>query len=203
MVAGCGRVNFALHEDAGRDAAPSPIGCSDGEREGFVDQGAFATIAACEGTWNGTPSMRAVRTGFPCGDDLGICNVPADACSEGWHVCADQGVLSDLTSRVSAAQCATAGGLSVGRFVSASGHCAGCIAPCANGESECVYAVSYGCDPTPNATCGEPVCCGPECTNVQNCEGGAFPAPDTYIGTAFASCGVLPGNTQTGVLCCL
>jgi hypothetical protein len=87
----------------------SPIGCADGQREGFTDVTAYPHIAGCSGAWTipgihthdpGTapacPGLSTEDTTIPAcarsaGDDasnsLGEgCNV-ADLCADGWHVC--------------------------------------------------------------------------------------------------------------------
>ena len=67
IAAGC-RVSFDRRDDARRDDARrddafvDPIGCADGQREGFVDMTKFPSIAGCAATWLARPSMRATRT---------------------------------------------------------------------------------------------------------------------------------------------
>ncbi|HUS30003.1 MAG TPA: hypothetical protein VMZ53_15965 [Kofleriaceae bacterium] len=207
----CGRRAFELH-DAARDGAPPPIdaitpdavsraGCADDTREAFLDEMLFPEIAGCAATWNGTPSMRAPRTGSACGNGA-VCAVPADACGDGWHVCEDSGNPADLSTRVSGADCHTGGGVATGTFITASSHCSACANGCAAVEVDCVYAPPYGCAPT-TSICSESVCCGPDCYQTHNCHGAVFAAPDTWINGAFsAPCGAMPGNMQTGVLCC-
>lgn len=204
LVTACGRTKFNLLDDAGSDAAVADAhvavtGCADGEREAFVNP-SFLDIAGCGATWAGTPSMRDQKTGAPCGDDLGACAVPADACGVGWHLCGDSGDPLDLSSRITAAECAAPGG-PTGRFVAALGHCVSCSAGCNNGESECNYGTTYGCVSL-NVACAEPVCCGSMCTLAGNCHGGVFAAPDTRIGFPARSCGAMTGDSQTGVMCC-
>src|SRR5206468_1106909 len=114
---------------------PSVLGCSDGHREGLLDLATFPTIAACLGTWTGTASMRAPATATACGNDLGVCPVPADMCAAGWHVCSSTGAVSDLTRRLTMDQCDNAGG---GRYVAAISHC---IA-----QSGCQYDYSPAAD---------------------------------------------------------
>jgi hypothetical protein len=81
------------------------MGCSDGTREAFADPTRFPTIAGCAATWLSS-SMRALRQLALCGNSVGPCNVPSDACSDGWHVCGN--VLSgplDVTGRVTQQDC--------------------------------------------------------------------------------------------------
>ncbi|MEM6993286.1 MAG: hypothetical protein AAF721_22425 [Myxococcota bacterium] len=73
--------------------AAGAVGCSDGEREGFLDLVVYTEIAGCAGGWD-VPGI--LNTTDPAcdrmaGDDaLNIegqgCTV-ADLCAEGWHVC--------------------------------------------------------------------------------------------------------------------
>jgi len=205
-AAGCGRVGFERRDagpievaDAIVDVVISTIGCSDGEREAFTAP-TFVDIAGCAAGWPGTPSMRDPRTSGACGDDLVVCAVPADACADGWHLCGVSGDPSDLSNRITGAQCANPGGVA-GRFVAALGHCASCLNACTGGEPDCVYGGIYECSSS-FISCSEPVCCGSMCTNAGNCHGGVFPAPDTHIGFAGRQCGALRFDGQTGVLCC-
>jgi hypothetical protein len=108
----CGNRCGDCDADAGQECgglgqcikSPALVGCADGTREGFANESAFPTIAACKGTWS-AQSMRATRTGQPCGNDVGPCTVPEDACAAGWHVCMRNGWPKDLTDRVSSADC--------------------------------------------------------------------------------------------------
>jgi hypothetical protein len=76
-------------------------GCSDGEREGFVDLDAFPFIAGCSGGWSvpGVLLTLAPACGGIAGDDgpspSGVgCSV-ADLCAPGWHVCASAQEVAD------------------------------------------------------------------------------------------------------------
>jgi hypothetical protein len=94
----------------GRAIAQSS-GCSDGQREGFLDAVAYPDIAGCGGAWTipgvslfapadapSCPGLVPADTRTPaCGNGAGDdganpsgdgCNV-ADLCAEGWHVCLD------------------------------------------------------------------------------------------------------------------
>ena len=138
-----------------------------------------------------------------CGDDFGngavSCLVPADACAVGWHICADTGEPSDLTSRLTSAECAT----EPGSFVGAAAHCENCAAPCM-AESDCVYKrlpgdTAYGC-PVAVLACSEPACCGASCGGNNNCKDAFFTLSTR---TALRSaCGAMLDTTQDGVLCC-
>ena len=68
-------------------------GCSDGEREGFVDQTTHPAIAGCSGGWS-LPGMLIPQSGALCtaaGDDSvnpsGTDCGAADLCATGWQVC--------------------------------------------------------------------------------------------------------------------
>lgn len=72
------------------------VGCSDGAREGFLDQGRFTRVAACAGGWSveGVRATYAPSCNRASGDDSANpsgqgCSV-ADLCSAGWHVCEDK-----------------------------------------------------------------------------------------------------------------
>jgi hypothetical protein len=194
---GCGRIYFdPLARDAAGPAGDaelpvdsiSSVGCSDGTREGFVDVARFADIAGCESSWAGAPSLRAATTGTACGNDLGICSVPADACAVGWHVCLDTGDPLDLSTRATAAECLGAG---PGTFAAASSHC--------HSIGPCDYTPPLPC--LGNQFCGEPVCCGAGCNTGTVCP--ATVHADTRIAADLPdSCGALPASVVTGVLCC-
>jgi len=70
------------------------VGCSDGEREGFVDTEAYPQVAGCAGAWDKpgiTPDAVVQTCGGKGGDDGGKpegagCSTP-DMCAKGWHVC--------------------------------------------------------------------------------------------------------------------
>src|SRR5690606_33925291 len=98
---------------------PATVGCADGQREGFADLEAFPNVAGCGGKWRGTRSLQDPRTGNRCGDDLGECEVPADVCAEGWHVCGQDGFPEDVRGRLSADECKQAG---PGRFNAGLSH---------------------------------------------------------------------------------
>ncbi len=62
-------------------------GCADGTRESFVDISQYTNIAGCAAAWDGKIDVHDSRTLFPCGNDLGKCKYPKDACDSNWHVC--------------------------------------------------------------------------------------------------------------------
>lgn len=171
---------------------PQVVGCADGQREAFVDAATFPAIAGCIAEWTGETSLRAPRGGAACGDDLGGCMAPADACATGWHLCGDSGKIADLT-RVTAAQCEAAGG---GRFVAALSHC--------ETQQDCVYdnaqTGDYAC--FEQGWCSEPVCCGNDCGEFGVCRDGVWPgATHIPVGTD-QGCGKIGSSRARGVLCC-
>ncbi len=186
----------APENDAPPSDGPPPVngsGCADGEREGFLDPDEFPTIAGCQASWSGLKDLRADNTGSACGDDLGSCDEPADACEAGWSICGLEGAPSQISEQVDGEQCAAAGGGS-GAFVAAMSHCTLFADPV------CEYDEPYPC--TPSGDCSEPVCCGPECTTDVGCKDGVYPGTTAAGGANAAGCGSLDASTQTGILCC-
>ncbi len=171
---------------------PAVVGCSDGQREAFVDAAGFPGIAGCLGGWAGTASMRAPGTGATCGDDSGECAAPADLCASGWHLCGASGAISDLT-QVSAEQCEQAGG---GRFSAALSHC--------ETQSGCVYDTrpdgDYGC--FDRGWCSETVCCGGDCGQFGACRDGVWPGATHIAQGTDQGCGATTSRRAGGVLCC-
>lgn len=88
-VVGCGRIEFDTIADAD---VVSASGCSDGEREGFVDVTTHPMTAGCAGGWS-VPGLRVTEPACArvSGDDSanpdGAGCTTADLCAEGWHVC--------------------------------------------------------------------------------------------------------------------
>ena len=131
---------------------PRLVGCSDGQREGFADIDAHPRIAGCLAAWDGVRSLRDDPVGKACGDDGEVCDSPADACAEGWHVCGVDGLNSDLKTHTTAEACIEESG--PGKFVAAMSH----------GQTQEL------CPPKPSPVtefpcfkegfCSEPVCCG-------------------------------------------
>lgn len=75
-------------------ADADPVGCADGTREGFQDQGAYPRIAACAGAWS-EPGVTIDDNEPTCGHTAGNdgsnregdgCS-SIDVCAEDWHVC--------------------------------------------------------------------------------------------------------------------
>jgi hypothetical protein len=179
--------------DARTDApsdAPNLSGCSDGEREAFTNIATYPKIAGCAAGWPGTPSMRAPAAGAACGDDLGVCAVPASACALGWHVCATSGAFTELAA-ISADECH--GAAASGRFVAASSHC--------TSMAVCEYGATLPC--FDSGFCSEPVCCGPACYQSPGCPDGVWSAGTWTSAPSSDGCGAQPSAQDLGVLCCL
>jgi len=115
------------------------VGCSDGTREAFADSKTFPTIAGCAATWPAA-SMRAVRQIGSCGNSLGGCRVPVDACAAGWHVCGDApSGPADMTSRVTEQACNS----EKGRFAAALGDHS--CNDCGSGDGHGAVCCGDGC----------------------------------------------------------
>jgi|WetSurMetagenome_2_1015567.scaffolds.fasta_scaffold327927_1 hypothetical protein len=173
----------------GVQGSPAVVGCADGRREGFHDLAAFPSIAGCQAFWEGPLSMRAPATGRACGDGLGGCAVPADACGPGWRVCGASGALADL-KQVTGEQCESAGG---GHFSAAVSHC--------KKQEECVYDDGpYEC--FASGWCSEPVCCGQNCASFGECRSGIWPEKTHIPSGTDQGCGGTTARRAGGVLCC-
>jgi hypothetical protein len=192
---GC-RYHFDPLADSIEDSPLSPVGCADGTREAFVDLATFPTIAGCSTQWTGSLDLRTSRTGTGCGNDLGICSAPEDGCAPGWQLCGRLGDPTDLTARLTAAQCTNA----VGAFIAGLQHCS---PPMPGG---CMYLPPYPCLAS-DVACTEPVCCGTLCGRNNSCKDGIFPAATAIAGNFLNgpgnSCGDLTSSSITGVMCCL
>ncbi len=175
----------------GAPGEPGVVGCADGQREALVDAAIFPGVAGCIGEWTGVMSMRAAATGAACGDDLGPCGAPADACAPGWHLCGVDGGLAEIDA-IGGESCASAGG---GRFVAAASHCAtqsGCeYADPATGRYECFES----------GWCSEPICCGDDC-QFGSCPGGVWPEQTKIAIGTDQGCGAIGSSRARGVLCC-
>ena len=182
-----------FEEFHGPPGDPASVGCADGTREAFLNVSAYPNIAGCAATWAGGISMRAAATGVACGDGLGACAAPADACGSGWHVCGTSGAVSELR-RLTADECAFGG---EGQFFGAISHCAAQTATCAY---DLTPTASYDC--YDSGFCSESVCCGTACTGAGVCAGGVW-AGWTHIANAGDPCGAFLAKTEgNGVLCC-
>lgn len=181
------------HSDANDVIDPvDPIGCSDQHREAFTDLVAFSRIAGCKASWNGRVSLRRLGTGTACGNDLGPCDAPADACSPEWHVCGSNGNADELVLvGITAAQCRSAGS---GAFSAAVSHCH------AQGET-CEYDATGQAGCLERGTCAEPICCGSECS-LGSCQSAIWEDQTRKAGYTDEGCGSIRATTAGGVLCC-
>jgi hypothetical protein len=180
---GCG-AEFVCSVDAVCQAGRcvSVSGCSDGTREGFDVAGAYLAIAGCNAAWP-AGSMRAPKTGAPCGQGGATCAVPADACGVGWHVCGTppHGP-TEISSRANLAECLA----QPGAFAAAIGD--------------------QACDPCSTEEKGAgAACCGTGC--VQQYGSCIYPGMTAWFGVIDGHvnlCGEIESVSGTrGVLCCL
>lgn len=177
---GCG-AEFACTADGAcrAGACVSVSGCSDGTREGFVALDRFPAIAGCGAEWP-MGSMRAAKTGAQCGRGTSICTVPADACGDGWHVCASppHGAV-EVSAKATAAECLS----QPGAFVMAVGD--------------------QNCEPC-SATADGAACCGTNCVQQNgNC---VYAGETAWFGVVQGhknTCAEIEALSATsGVLCC-
>jgi hypothetical protein len=189
----CGTAHFCIED-------PIVVGCSDSTREGFIPKDAdgnyaFDDIASCAGTF-AAQSLRASKTGQPCGNSLADCASPADLCSDGWHLCMNNGWPGDLADRITEGDC-HAGTAGEGVFAAASSS-----AP----ESECAYEpLPLPCKEKQDLCCWKrikTIACGTESLLSgyeleANCASAVWPGNTSQ---ADASCNNASG--LTGVLCC-
>jgi hypothetical protein len=158
----------------------SGSGCSDNTREGFPDRVTFPTIAGCSAAWP-MASMRAPRVQSACGNSLRMCNVPAEACALGWHVCGSTGP-ADVTTRVTSTQCNT----TPGRWAGALGD--------------------ISCEDCSSATASGSICCGAGC--VQQNADCLWPNETAWFGVVNDVINLCTGTenpqlyVSVGVLCC-
>jgi hypothetical protein len=181
IAAGCGRVGFNV----------DTIGCADDTREAFVDVATAPGIAGCAATWPAAMSLRMPRTGAACGNTLGPCAAPADACGLGWHLCGVSGDISEIQV-VGPSACLGAG---TGRFVAAASHDLQNPPPCLYASAAqwpCVVLSGGG---------AEPICCGTQCILPQ-CPDGVWPGQTYSTSQPSNGCGNFNPDSADGVLCC-
>jgi len=158
-------------------------GCSDGTREGFINEASFPQIAACSGGWSvpGILKAPAPACGFQAGNTSsnpsGIGCSAADLCSPGFHVCKGE---SDVALR-SPSGCVGATGSEPLFFATRQGS-TGC-AICALGDSQ---------DPS--------LCTG--CSCAEGCATSDLTGNDLFgcgtIGQPISNCGVLEVTSTNG-----
>ena len=157
------------------------LGCSDGTREAFVDTSLYPTIAGCAATWPAA-SMLDERKLSACGNSSTMCQVPADACAAGWHVCGhSQNYALDVTGRIEQADCAA----QRGAFAMALGD--------------------HACTPC-SADGNGAACCGDDCVDqMGDC---LWPGLTRWFGVRDGNiqfCGKIQNPTPSaaiGVMCC-
>lgn len=175
----------------GEPGDPAVVGCADGQREAFPDLAAAPAVAGCIAEWTGVTSMRTPPTGAACGDDLGACAAPADACAEGWHLCGFDGGLDEIDA-IGGDACQSAGG---GRFVAAVSHC--------EEQRDCKYddpaRGNYEC--FEDGWCSEPICCGSDC-EFGVCTDGVWTGKTRIAIGTDQGCGAIGSSRARGVLCC-
>jgi hypothetical protein len=162
----------------GGSTLPAATGCSDGDREAFLDGSSFPAIAGCAANWPES-ALDAPKSGVACGNSLGECLVPADACDRGWHVC---GVPpygpTDVSAKITADQCAAQSG----EFAMAVGDIA--CAPC--------------------STASGAACCGSLC--IQQGGSCVFPSRTAWFGVIDGHVNlcsdIIAAYAHQGVLCC-
>jgi formylglycine-generating enzyme required for sulfatase activity len=196
-----GAVGFRCVADAPGPLPPpppeAPPGCADGTCDAFCGN---AAVQGCSATLKQAASMRAPRTGAPCGGLLGPCAAPADACGPGWAPC-----LSDfstpalsaagLRAAISADECANGDG---GKYLAAMSHANSAWAP---PGGSCPAGTSDGdnlCRPTGWGT--EAICCGSDCV-LAGCANDLFVGKTMIYDDQQEGCGNVL-DVMTGVLCC-
>lgn len=92
----------AADPECGAITRGEAAGCSDGEREGFLDIATHPDIAGCSGGWSVAGTLAPTRA--ECGDAGDDSPNPAgngcgaeDLCSVGWHVCATPAEVAALS----------------------------------------------------------------------------------------------------------
>ncbi len=172
---------------------PAAVGCADGTREAFFDGLTYPKIAGCMATWTGAESMRTPATGATCGDGIGPCASPDDACGPGWHVCGTSGSVAELRA-YSADECQNAGN---GMFISAISHCAAQGNTC---NYDTTSTANYAC--YESGWCSEAVCCGSACTRQGICPDGVWTGATHITPSESNGCGAATAPAAGGVLCC-
>lgn len=164
-----GTVGFRCVADAPGTPSPPPpsppSGCSDGTCDAFCGN---ALIQGCVAELPAAASMRAPKTGAPCGGIGQKCVAAADACAVGWQPCLSDFTVPALTAdafraAMTASSCASD---EPGRYIAAMSH-ADCT-KCPNSPSN----IDIGCKPT---GCGaEAICCGLGCVPA-GCKSDIYP----------------------------
>jgi len=139
----------------------------------------WPNIAGCTAKWPRS-SLRAAKTGQACGYEREVCDVPANACGNGWHVCAIPPFgPTEVSDQATQKECAA----QPGAFVAAVGD--------------------QFCEPCSAEGAGA-ACCGERCLQQNgNC---IYPGMTAWFGVVNSYvnvCGAIESNlVQRGVLCC-
>lgn len=177
---GCGEAFTCKGDEAcERKKCVSLSGCSDRTREAFLPIERWPRIAGCTAQWPRS-SLRAAKTGRPCGFGHDVCEVPADACGVGWHVCASVPYgPAEVSSQATQEECAA----QPGAFVAAVGD--------------------QSCEPCSEVGDGA-ACCGGLC--VQQNGDCIYPGMTAWFGVynEYTNlCGAIESDLdERGVLCC-
>jgi hypothetical protein len=181
---------------AGGGAPIDPIGCSDGQREGYFDPAAFPLVASCSGAWSVAGVMGALAPvcGRLGGDDGqkpdGIGCSAADLCAEGWHVCAS-------SAEVAAASPSGCGGAADPQTLVffATGQSGAGLSDCGPGENDL-----FGCGTI--GTAPAPTCAPLDRTSADLCAALGAPWSCGLDGAKEATAVTKTGSDGGGVLCC-
>ncbi len=152
LVEGCNGLDDDC--DGAVDEDCIDVGCSDGQREGFVDVVAFPDIAACSGGFGVAGITAAVpacgnATGDDAADPSGAGCSAADLCAPGWTVCPGEGEVARL-----AGSCAGASEFSSLFFATAQSGpgCGICALGTDDDPASCDCVCTEGCAPRPWTT---------------------------------------------------
>lgn len=207
--------------DVGNVVLRPVVGCSDGEREGFVNLETHPDIAGCSGAWS-IPGILSTTLAPVCDQQAGDdgtnssgagCNV-ADLCAPGWHVCA---TAQEIAAN-SPTGCASAAPSGASLFFASRQSSTGCIV-CATGtrtDSACNSgSCASGCLQT-DAIANDVFGCGNVGAAISNTSCGvlnrfsqngcgSLPSPWSCAGSnGFNEAHLLTksGTALGGVLCC-
>jgi hypothetical protein len=158
------------------ESCVEPNGCSDGTREGFVDEDLYPLIAACSGGWSVAGILKApaptcnFQAGNTSGNPKGVGCSAADLCAPGFHVCKGEGDVA-FRSPTGCAGAADAPGLF---FATRQG--------------------STGCSICTLGTLTDPGICN-GCSCGENCAASDLTANDLFgcgtLGGPISNCGIL------------
>jgi len=179
---GCGKL-YACAADqlCAHGSCVSESGCSDGTREGFLPVSNWPRIAGCTAKWPRGSLRDAKSNGGACGFEGVVCNVPADACGAGWHVCAIPPFgPTEVSSQATEEEC---------------------------NQEPGAYAIAVGdqtCEPCTTTTGAGAACCGAACVQQNgSCIYDGMTAWFGMINNYVNRCGAIETQWEgRGVLCC-